>query len=83
MDSLNALERFPINPNDDRIAFDPAMNRHPVTVIDPTGSTSRCDAVLPAQVQGLKLAGMPAPVACAHDCGRESDDFNTSGEGPG
>ena len=53
------------------------MNRYLVTVIDPTGSLSWGGAVLP--VQGLKQA----PVAHAHDCGRESDDTNTSGEGPG
>lgn len=61
----------------------PTMNRHLVTVIDFTGSLSRFDAALPAQFQGSKLAGMPAQVAYAHDCGRERDDTNPSGEGPG
>lgn len=59
------------------------MNRHLVTVIDLAGSLGRCDAVLPMQAQGLKHAGMPASVAYAHGFGRESDDTNTSGEGPG
>lgn len=59
------------------------MNRHLVTSIDFTGSLSRGDAVRPMQAQVLKLAGLPAPVAYAHDFGRESDDTNTSGEGHG
>ncbi|MGQ3053894.1 MAG: hypothetical protein ACT6S0_19120 [Roseateles sp.] len=57
------------------------MNRHLATVIDLAGSLSRCDAALLAQ--GWQPAGMSAPVACAHDFGREGDDTHTSGEGPG
>jgi hypothetical protein len=59
------------------------MNRYLVTVIDPTGSLSWGGAVLP--VQGLKQAPVAHAHAHAHahDCGRESDDTNTSGEGPG
>ena len=59
------------------------MSRHLVTVIDFTGSQSWRDAVLPKQAQGSKHAGLPALVAYAHDCGRERDDTNLSGEGPG
>ena len=59
------------------------MNRHLVTAIDLAGSLSRGDAVRPMQAQVLKLAGLPAPVGYAHDFDRESDDTNTSGEGPG
>lgn len=59
------------------------MNRHLVTVIDLAGSLSRCDAMPLMQAQGSKLAGQPALVAYAHDFGRETDDTNTSGEGPG
>ena len=59
------------------------MNRHLVTTIDLAGSLSRGDAVRPMQAQVVKLAGLPAPVAYAHDFGRESDDTNTSGEGSG
>jgi hypothetical protein len=54
------------------------MNRHLVTVITPIGSQGRCDAVPMA-----KPAGLLASFAYAHDFGRESDDTNTSGEGPG
>jgi len=61
----------------------PAMNRHLATVIDFTDSLSRCDAAPLMKVQGSKLAGMYAPVTPAHDFGRESDDTNLSGEGPG
>ena len=59
------------------------MNRHLATVIDFTGSLSRCDAAPLMKVQGSNLAGMPAPVAYAHDAGRECHDTNLSGEGPG
>ncbi|MDR7270329.1 hypothetical protein J2X20_002987 [Pelomonas saccharophila] len=59
------------------------MNRHLVTVITTIGFLSRCDAARMAQGQGSKLQGLPAPVAYAHDCGRETDDINLSGEGPG
>ncbi|MFT7775730.1 hypothetical protein [Roseateles sp.] len=59
------------------------MNRHFVTVIARTGSLSRCDAAPMVQGRKSKLAGLPATVALAHDYGRESDDSNTSGEGPG
>jgi len=59
------------------------MNRHLVTVIDFAGSLSRCDAMWLTQAQGSQLAGKPAPVAYAHDHGREFDDTNLSGEGPG
>lgn len=59
------------------------MNRLLVTVIDTAGSQSRCDAVRMAQGLASKLAGLPAQVAHAHDFGRDSDDINTSGEGPG
>jgi hypothetical protein len=59
------------------------MNRKSFNVIDLTGSLSRFDAALPAQVQGSKLAGMPALVVYAHDCGRERDDTHPSGEGAG
>jgi len=61
----------------------PAMNRHLVTVIDFAGSLSRCDDARMALAQGSKLAGKPAPVAHAHDYGRESNDINPSGEGHG
>jgi hypothetical protein len=61
----------------------PAMTRHLVTVIDSTGSFGRSGAALPKQVQGSTLAGMPAPVAYAHDFGRESNDIHPSGEGHG
>jgi hypothetical protein len=57
------------------------MNRHLATVIAPIGSLSRCDAAQMAQ--GSKLQGLLAPVAHAHDSGRETDDTNLSGEGPG
>jgi hypothetical protein len=57
------------------------MKRHLDTAIDLFGSLSRCDAALPAQ--GWQLAGMPASAGYARDLGRESDDTNTSGEGPG
>jgi len=57
------------------------MNRHLFTVIAPIGSLSRCDAAQMAQ--GSKLQGLLAPVAHAHDSGRETDDTNLSGEGPG
>ncbi|HEY8880208.1 MAG TPA: hypothetical protein VIN03_21745 [Roseateles sp.] len=59
------------------------MNRPLVTVIDRAGSLSRCDAMPLTQVQGLKLDGHAAHVAYAHDSGRETDDSNLSGEGPG
>jgi hypothetical protein len=59
------------------------MNRLLVTVIDFTGSQSWCDAMQAARPGVSKLAGLQAPVAHDHDCGRESDDTNTSGEGPG
>ncbi|MFG6431513.1 hypothetical protein [Roseateles sp. LYH14W] len=59
------------------------MNRHLFNVIDLTGSLSRCDAMPLTQVQGWQLAGKPASVAYAHDCGRERDDTHPSGEGPG
>ncbi len=59
------------------------MNRHLVTVIYPTGSQSWGDAVQMAQAGVSTLVGLPAPAADAHDFGRESDDANTSGEGPG
>lgn len=59
----------------------PAMNRH-LTVIDFTGPLSRCDATLPAQVQGPKSMGMPT-IAYARDLVRERHDINLSGEGPG
>ena len=59
------------------------MNRHLATVIAPIGSLSRFDAAQMAQGQGSKLLGLPMPVAYAHDCGRETDDTNLSGEGPG
>ncbi len=59
------------------------MNRHLVTAIELAGSLSRGDAMPLTQVQGSKLAGHPAPVAYAHDCGREFDDIKLSGEGPG
>jgi len=55
------------------------MNRHLVTVIAPIGSQSRCDA---AWMQ-LPTDGSKHQVAYDHDFGRESDDINTSGEGPG
>jgi hypothetical protein len=55
------------------------MNRHPVTVIAPIGLQSRCDAAW----MPLLAAGPKHQVAYDHDCGRESDDTNTSGEGPG
>lgn len=74
--SLSTLNQ---RPND----FEPAMLRHPVTAIAHTGSLSRCDAVPMAQGRGSKLANSFAPVAYAHDFGRESDDNNLSGEGPG
>jgi hypothetical protein len=55
------------------------MNRHLVTAIAPIGSQSRCDAAwMPLLVDGPKHR-----VAYDHDFGRESDDTNTSGEGPG
>lgn len=53
------------------------MNRHLVTAITLAGSQSRCDAVQ------MPLAGLHAPVAYAYDFGRDSDDNNLSGEGPG
>ena len=59
------------------------MNRHLATVIAPIGSQSRCDAASMALGQGSKLLGLPATVAYAHDYGRETDDTNLSGEGPG
>lgn len=59
------------------------MNRHLVTVITAIGSLSRCDAARMALGQGSKLLGLPMPVAYAHDFGRETDDTNLSGEGPG
>jgi hypothetical protein len=59
------------------------MNRQLATVIDITGSLSRCDAAW-QPAQGTKPAGMPAAVAAyAHDLGRERHDTNLSGEGPG
>ncbi len=59
------------------------MNRLLAIVIDTAGSQSWCDAVPMPRGQGSKLAGLHAPVAYAHDFGRESDDINLSGEGPG
>jgi hypothetical protein len=59
------------------------MYRHLATVIDLAGSLSRCDAVLPMLAQGSKQAGQPAPVAHAHDFGRERNDIHPSGEGHG
>lgn len=58
-----------------------AMNRHLATVIAPIGSYSRWDAARMAL--GSKLQGLPMPVDYAHDFGRETDDTNLSGEGPG
>lgn len=58
------------------------MNRLLATVIDFTGSLSRCDAAW-RLAQGTKPAGMPAAVAYAHGLGRERHDTNLSGEGPG
>ena len=59
------------------------MNRLLAIFIDTVGSQSWCDAVPMPRGQGSKLAGLHAPVAYAHDFGRESDDINLSGEGPG
>lgn len=61
----------------------PTMNRKPFNVIDLTGALRRFDASLQVKVQGWQWAGMNVPVAYAHDCGRERDDTNLSGEGPG
>lgn len=59
------------------------MNRHLVTVIALTGSQSwGADARL-ARLQGTQRAGKPAPVAYAHDFGREGNDIHPSGEGHG
>jgi hypothetical protein len=59
------------------------MNRSLVTVIAFTGSPSLCGDARMAQAQGWQLAGKPAPVAYAHDFGREGHDIHPSGEGPG
>ena len=76
-------ELSPSTPTDDRTHSRTAMNRHLVTAIDHIGSLSRCDGALMALAQGSKQAGLHAPVAYAHDFGRESDDANISGEGHG
>lgn len=60
-----------------------AMNRHLVTVIAHTGSQSRCGDARMVLAQGWQLVGKPAPVAYAHDFGRESNDIHPSGEGHG
>lgn len=59
------------------------MNRPLVTVIALTGSHSRCGDARLAQAQGWQLAGKAAPVAYAHDFGREGNDIHPSGEGSG
>jgi hypothetical protein len=82
MDSLDsrwATEQ----PQPDRPAFAPAMNRHLFNVIAHPGSSSRRDGAWMAPVEGSKAEGMQPQVAYAHDCGRDRDDTHTSGEGPG
>jgi len=62
------------------------MNRRLATAITKTSSLSWCDAARLAQGalgQGSMQAGLPAPVAYAHDSGRENDDASPSGEGHG
>lgn len=59
------------------------MNRPLVTVIELTGSQSLCGDARMVPAQGWQLAGKFAPVAYAHDSGRESHDIHPSGEGPG
>jgi len=54
------------------------MKRH-LAHIDFAGSLSRCDAVQLAHVEG----SLPAPVAYAHDFGRDGNDTTPSGEGLG
>jgi len=72
-----------INPNRRPNRFEPAMNRLLATVIATSSLRGWCDAVRMAKGQGSNQAGLPAPVAYAHDFGRESDDATTSGEGRG
>lgn len=59
------------------------MNRLLATAIDSTSAQRWFDAALHSRVGSEKPAGMPASVAYAHDLGRECDDTNLSGEGPG